>query len=417
MNASRILFVTAYMPSPPRYGGQRRLEGLIRGLSRRHAVSVVSHVDPREDVSCSLRATETYCEAVVAVPNAFYGASPRRKRLQQTRSLLSTRSYESFVYDSDPLRLALEKLVTDNYYDVVSFEVAQMVTNQLMSAWPDGRRPAFIFDAHNIEYDLLRRTAASTRGLDRRIYAELDWRKLRSEERAAWQLVDGCTVTSSRDEGLIRRDAPTVRTSVVPNAVDVDFFRPCLVGGPVDPQTVLFFGAISYHPNTDGLLFFIREILPLLKARYPAIKLRIVGPSVPPEIRAHEGDGIEVTGVVDDIRPYLAGATVIIAPLRVGGGTRFKILEAMAMQKPVVSTAVGAEGIGARDGTEILIGDRPEDFARQVGRLLEDEGLRRRMGAAARAVIEDRYSWNASVAHAEEFYDELVDRRAAAVGV
>jgi len=177
-------------------------------------------------------------------------------------------------------------------------------------------------------------------------------------------------------------------------------------------MSLLFFGAISYHPNTDGLLFFLREVLPRVKMRYPAITLRIVGPFVPPEIQSRAGDGIEVTGLVDDIRPYLERAAVVIVPLRIGGGTRFKILEAMAMGKAIVSTTVGAEGIDARDGSEILLADQPEAFAIQIGRLLEDAALRQRMGAAARLRVEGSYSWGSSVARLEEFYGKLVALRA-----
>jgi len=177
-------------------------------------------------------------------------------------------------------------------------------------------------------------------------------------------------------------------------------------------MSLLFFGAGNYHPNTDGLLFFFREILPRLRARYPGITLRILGPLIPPEIEAHAGDGVEVTGLVEDIRPYLERAAVIIAPLRIGGGTRFKILEAMAMGKAVVSTAVGAEGIDVRNGSDIMLADRPEEFASQVGRLLEDAPLRQSMGKEARLLIEQRYSWAGSVDRLQEFYAELLERRA-----
>jgi glycosyltransferase involved in cell wall biosynthesis len=408
----KILFVTLYLPSPPRYGGQRRLDGLLRGLARSHEVSVLSFVDPSEDVSCSIRATESYCEKVVVVPNESY-ASTRRKRLLQFRSLFSRRSFESFAYESSALTRALQGMLAEESYDIVSFEFAHPITEHPMDGSPRRRSAIFVLDEHNIEYDVLRRTAASGPGLDRRLYSLLDWRKLRREEREAWRSFDGCTTTSARDEELLRRDVPTARTAVVPNAVDVDHFRPSLGGRPVDSMTLLFFGAISYHPNTDGLLFFIRQILPRLRVRYPSIKLKILGPSVPTEIQALADGRIEVIGFVDDIRPYLECATVIIAPLRIGGGTRFKILEAMAMGKAVVATTIGAEGIDVRGGSDILLADEPEAFAIQVGRLLDDAALRQKMGAEARCLIERRYSWAASVARLELFYSEILARRGA----
>jgi len=310
------------------------------------------------------------------------------------------------------MQRALEKLLTDETYDVVSFEFSQMATNRPADGKVARCGALFVLDEHNIEYEILRRTASSALSLDRRLYSLLDWRKLRREEQRSWRRFDGCTVTSARDEALLRRDVPTASTAVVPNAVDVDFFRPRNGCGGTEPMSLLFFGAGNYHPNTDGLLFFFREILPRLRARYPGITLRILGPLIPPEIEAHAGDGVEVTGLVEDIRPYLERAAVIIAPLRIGGGTRFKILEAMAMGKAVVSTAVGAEGIDVRNGSDIMLADRPEEFASQVGRLLEDAALRQSMGREARLLIEQRYSWAGSVQKLEGFYAELLERRA-----
>jgi glycosyltransferase involved in cell wall biosynthesis len=388
------------------------LDGLIRGLAKRHEVSVLSLVDPSQDVSCSIRATETYCRKVVAVPNEGCALTTSQKRLLQTRSLLSRRSFESFFFYSPALKRALEKLVTEESYDIVGFEFTQMATNRLSDEQRARGGAILVLDEHNIEYEILRRTAGSASGLDRRLYNTLDWRKLRREERQAWRRLDGCTVTSARDEQLVRRDVPTARTAVVPNAVDVDFFRPSNGGRVTDPMSLLFFGAGNYHPNRDGLLFFIREILPRLKARYPGIKLRILGPSVPTEIEARGGDNIEIVGLVDDIRPHLERATVIIVPLRIGGGTRFKILEAMAMGKAIVSTTVGAEGIDVRHGSEILLGDQPEAFAMQIGRLLDDAALRQRLGAAARILAERSYTWESSVARLEGFYAELLAHRA-----
>ena len=410
MKRLKMLFVTPYLPSPPRFGGQRRLAGLMAGLARSHEVSVLSFVDPREDNSSSIRATETYCKKVIAVPNERVALATTRKRLLQLRSLLSRRSFARFVFHSGALSKALDRLLGEEPYDIVHFEFAQMVANRPRRSY-EGARPVFVLDEHNIEYDILRRTALSSPGLDRKFYNLLDWRKLRMEEQEAWRRVDGCALTSARDEELLRRELPTASTAVVPNAVDVDFFQPGPNSGRTDPMTLVFFGSLNYHPNTDGLLFFLREILPRLKARHPSLKVRIVGQQPPREIEARAGDGVEVTGLVDDVRPYIERATVIIVPLRIGGGTRFKILEAMAMGKAVVSTTIGAEGIDVHDGSDILLADEPETFAAQIGRLLDDAALRHRMGATARSLIEQRYSWSASVGRLEEFHAELLARR------
>jgi glycosyltransferase involved in cell wall biosynthesis len=173
-------------------------------------------------------------------------------------------------------------------------------------------------------------------------------------------------------------------------------------------MTIAFFGQISYYPNTDGLLFFLREIMPRLKQAHPRVKLLIIGLSPPDMISAYAGDDVIITGAVDDIRPYLERASLIIAPLRIGGGTRLKILEAMAMGKPVVSTRIGAEGIDVTDGWDILLADTAEDFAARVEQVLDDPALAHRLGGAARRLIEQRYDWQASVQRLTQLYQELL---------
>lgn len=406
----RILFVIPYLASPPRFGAQRRLDGLMRGLARSHEVSAISFVDPREDVEASLRETRRYCACVSLVPNERYALSTRRKRLLQMRSLLSPGSYERIVYRQDGLARLLRDHLAGRSYDVVNVEFMQMASN--VPAARGASRAIFVLDEHNIEYDIVHRTGTASGRLDRKLYSHIDWRKLRHEERVAWRRFDGCTMTSSRDESLVRRDSPTTRTAVVPNAVDVDAFRP-RGDAREEPMSLLFFGVPSYHPNKDGLLYFASEILPLIRARHAGARLRIVGPDVPPEIRALAGNGIEVVGFVEDVRRELERAAAVVVPLRIGGGTRFKILEAMAMERPVVSTTIGAEGLEVEDGRDVLLADTPADFAAQVVRLLDDAATRRRIGRAARAVIERGYSWGHSVAKLEAFYGQLLAERAA----
>jgi glycosyltransferase involved in cell wall biosynthesis len=188
----------------------------------------------------------------------------------------------------------------------------------------------------------------------------------------------------------------------------VEFFRPRSDDPPSDGCTVLFFGTFNYFPNRDGVLFFLREVWPKLLASHPQARLKIVGADPPPEVLAYKGPRVDVAGQVEDLRPHLAEAAVAIAPLLVGGGTRLKIVEAMAMAKPVVSTRLGAEGINATPDREILLADDPEAFAAAVGRILDDSELRARMGQAARALVEARFSWDAATEHLESLFYEVL---------
>jgi len=271
--------------------------------------------------------------------------------------------------------------------------------------------PAFLLDEHNIEYDVVKQTATTADGAFRRAYSAINWPKVQSEEKRAWAGLDGCTLTSSRDEGLLLAHAPATRTAVVPNGVDLEFFKPSAAPQPESPTTLLFFGAIDYYPNTDGLLFFTREIFPLLEARVPRVRLSIVGRRPPESIVSLRSARVEVTGAVDDVRPHIERAAVVIVPLRLGGGTRLKILEAMAMGKAIVSTSVGAAGLDVVPERDLLIADTPEAFAHQVSRLLDDPALARRLGRAARQLVAARYGWTASVDRLSSFYGEVMAAR------
>ena len=405
MTKLRLLFVTPYLPSPPRSGGPRRLHGLITGLARSHDVSVLSLVEPGDEIADAVRATREYCAEVVTVDNPRYGLAGRGKRLLQLGSLLTPLSYERLVYHRPALQARMDHLLARRHFDIITVEFAQMAPYRFTGA--GGRNATkLVLDEHNIEYDILYRTYEAGSVGPRKLYNYADYLKLRREERRAWRRFDGCTLTSARDEALLRRDCPRLPTAVVPNAVDVEFFRPAPAAP--EPATVLFFGAIDYYPNTDGLLFFLDEVWPQLRARYPALTLRIVGPSPPEAITRRAGPDIVVTGFVPDVRVELERATVAIAPLRVGGGTRLKIVEAMAMGKAIVSTTIGAEGIDVTAEEDILLADEPGAFADQVGRALDDAALRRRLGVAARRLVERRYSWAASVEKLEGFYRRLL---------
>ena len=378
------------------------MHGLMTELARQHDISVLSFVEPGDEGAESMRATREYCSTVVTVPGAILNPGVMAKRWDQIQSLLSVHSYEYRIHRKAAMQRALDRVLGGRGFDIVQIEFSQMAAYHIRTSW----RPArFCLDEHNIEYDVLRRTAGADVGVVRRVYNAVDWRKLRLEERRAWRRFDGCAVTSARDERMLASEAPGAKTAVIPNGVDVDSFSP--VAAAVEPDTVLFFGAINYYPNTDGLLFFLRDAWPILKRARPAARLRVVGPKPPPSITEWHDSSVEVVGYVDDVRPYIARAAVVIVPLRIGGGTRLKVLEAMAMRKAIVSTALGAEGIEAQHERDILMADDAAGFAHQVARVLADASIGERLGQSARKLVVERYSWRSSVNELTRFYAEL----------
>ena len=397
----KLLFLAPYLPSPPQSGAPRRVHGLMSELARRHDVSLLAFTVPGEDTAAAIAATSQYCSQVVTVEGRHLDRAlgGSRKRRLQLRTMFGMKSFERLAYYDAGFQRELDRLIEHGEFDVITTEHAQMACYRL----PHTAR--LVLDEHNIEYDILRRTTSAERASVRKIYSWVNFLKLRNEERAAWEQFDGVTLTSERDELVLCGDAPGTRTAVIPNGVDTEFFAPSET--PVDADTILFFGAINYYPNTEGLLYFLDEVFPLVKREHPGVKFMIVGQQPPPAIAARAAEDVIVTGLVDDVRPYLERAAVVIAPLRIGGGTRLKIVEAMSMGKAIVATTLGAEGLDVSDGENILLADTPDEFASQVTRALRDPRLTARLGRAARKRAEEQYSWKGVVDRLERFYAEL----------
>jgi glycosyltransferase involved in cell wall biosynthesis len=404
----KILYVSQMPASPPRFGAQARLHGLMTQLAQRHDITAVMLVDDEFDIEECRRAMQAYCREVVLIKNP-YGRDGLAKRLLQLRSLASTRSFERLRVVVPEMQQALDRVLRAQRFDIVNLEFTFLGHCDLRQAPPGAKIPALVVDSHNIDYDLARQYTRTGGSLLRRLYAEANWRKLRREELGTYGRADGVYLCSVADQKRLLDDIPTARTIVIPNAADVDFYKP----RPTDPQpdgrTIVFFGLMSYMPNIDGATWFIQEIWPRIADANPDARCKIIGGSPSPQLLALAGPRIEFTGFVPDLRPHIAEAAAVIVPLRLGGGTRLKIVEAMAMGKAMVSTTLGAEGIDAVPGRDILIEDHPKAFADAVIRLLAEPELAARIGNSARQLSEARYAWSAAAKALEGFYREILD--------
>jgi len=257
----------------------------MRGLARNHEVSLLSFIGAAGDPELSLSTTRSYCREVATLKNDVTDMDLRQKRVQQLRSLLSPRSFEYHLMLRPEFQARLDGVLARGAYDVVQVEFSQMGIYRL--ARRNARSPRFVLDEHNIEYDLVKRTAETSKGFSRKLYSAIDWRKLRREERDAWRRFDGVLLTSFRDEQLLRQDEPRIKAIVVPNAVDLDAFRPNDTAP--EAKSLLFFGAMNYHPNIDGVHYFVDEILPRIKALDPQVNLRVVGQNPPESILSRHG--------------------------------------------------------------------------------------------------------------------------------
>jgi len=410
MNEQRldILCVSQMPASPPRFGAQARMHGLMTELARRHDLTAVMLVDDEFDVDECRRAMQAYCRDVVLVQNP-YGRDGLAKRLLQLRSLASTSSFDRLRVTLPALQEALDQVLRARRFDIVNLEFPYLGHCILRQAPPGEKLPRLVVDSHEIAYDLARQFAAAGTNLGRRLYAGANWRKLRREEIGVYGEADGVYLCSVDDERRLLDTIPDARTTVIPNAADIDYYQPRRTDPAPDGRTVVYFGLLSTIPNIDAVAHFVQDIWPRIAKAHPDARCKIIGGRPPPSLLALAGPDIELTGFVPDLRPHLAAAAAVVVPLRLGGGTRLKIVEAMAMGKAIVSTSLGAEGIEAVPGRDIIIEDQPAAFADAVNRLLAEPDRAARIGAAARQAAVEKYAWSAAALALEGFYREILE--------
>ena len=386
----RVLVVTSQFPYPPTWGAGMRVYQLARHLALRHDVTLLSYADHSRDVQTEDRVA--VCRKVVLVPRE--PVTGRRRRAQQARAVVTRSPFSARTLFSAPLQTALTASLQAGY-DIVQVEGSPLMCLDYGSA-------TVVLDEHNIESEVLQRMRLAERSRLRRAYNGAEAAAYRQVERRAWARAAACVVTSEREIDAVTAVAPATPVLVVPNAVDPALFAPSSCPVPTVPDRIVFTGLLRYRPNLDAVHWFVEDVLPRVRRQRPGATFVIVGDGDPDDLADLRGRGVEVTGLVPDIRPYLASAACVVAPLRMGGGTRLKVLEALSMQKPLVSTTLGCEGLDVRDAEHLLIADGPDDMARAVTTLLEDRGFGERLGATGRQLVLGRYSWARS---AEALHD------------
>ncbi len=397
-----ILVISTKIPYPPTDGGRIAIYEPLRQLAKRgHDISLLAlsamPVDPEAasvlSQYCHLEVIEhdTRNHLISAVCNL---ASPvpytiskylSQKMCKRIRSLLSTRKYD----------LAhLENLHTAGYRSIVAdeFHLPTLLRQQ------------------NVESSLAWRYSQTQTG-PRKWYGSIQAAKLKRYEIAMCSKMDLCLTITTEDAEHMHTLNPMIKTAVVPAGVDPTDFAPQME--TEQPKMVVLIGAMDWPPNIDAALWFSSAVLPIIRRKFGDIQFYIVGKNPPSNIQAlTRQPGIFVTGFVDDVRPYLGQAAVFVVPLRSGGGMRLKILQAMAMGKAIVSTSIGAEGIHAQHGRDLLLADSAGDFADQVVQLLKETTLRRNISQSARTLVCSEYTWEHSVDLLEQAYSKVLCARA-----
>jgi polysaccharide biosynthesis protein PslH len=394
----RILWVKIGGLWPLNTGGRLRSFHIISELSRRHRVTLLTTHGPADDPA-GLAAALPQCEAVESFPTRIAKHGSARFLTALLRSWLTPLPVDLWKSRVASLQREASRLATAGQIDLCVADFLAAAPNAPLG----GALPTILF-THNVEHMIWKRLSQTEHHPLRRALLEIEWRKMRRYEGMACGAANLTLAVSEVDRAMLAALEPKSRVRAIPTGVDVDYW--CSDGRAEAPASLVFTGSMDWYPNEDAVLYFVDTILPRIRHDVPDVSLTVVGRNPTPRLRMlGEKAGVRVTGTVDDVRPHVANAAVCVVPLRVGGGTRLKIFEALSMGKAVVSTSIGAEGLPVESGEHAVITDDPADFASVVVRLLRRPDERQRLGSAGRRLVEERYSWH-EVARCFETYCE-----------
>ena len=405
-----ILFLSQIVPYPPHGGVLQRGYNLIREIGKSNRVHLLAFRHPetlptRESVEQSLEELNKFC-ATVEYVDLWPKKSPLHLAATLGCGLFVKSPFSAIAHRSISFRKRVRDILAGRPIDLIHVDtIALAQYSDLGVGLPR------VLTHHNIESKLMARRAPHENRRTSRYYIGLQADRLFAYEREWCGKFDVNIFMSQIDAMEMKRILPDLRTAVIPNGVDIDYFRP---SPPTDvPPSLIYTGGMNMFANKDAVLHFLKEIWKSIREQVPDVSFYVVGQDPPEELveMAKRDPGIRVTGYVDDVRPYISQASVYVVPLRVGGGTRLKVLDAMAMAKALVSTSLGCEGIEVSPGTNILVEDDPGAFARAVIGLIRDRAKREEIGRRARELVVSRYSWVGIGKQLSQLYEATVSSK------
>jgi glycosyltransferase involved in cell wall biosynthesis len=404
----RILWIKADPLYPLDSGGKIRTFQMLKEWHTWHRITYLALFPFGMPESAKTHAS-TYSSEQTWIP---WRDQPKRSLsfyIGLLKNLAFSRSpYVIDKYRSDAATKAISALDRTNNYDIVIADFLSMTPNIVAAGIPANKIVVF---QHNVESQIWKRHFESAKNPLLKAYMYVQWQRYHRFERDMCAAFKGVIAVSEDDADRFRQEFGLDNVlGHVPTGVDVSFFSE--LGYSPESQHIVFLGSMDWMPNIDGILEFVRTTYPKIKSQCPAVKLTIIGRNPSPAILALPASdaSIHVTGTVDDVRPYMSRGAVSVVPLRVGGGTRIKIFEAMAMGIPVVSSTIGAEGLPVQDGSNIFVADDPDTFSQRVVTLLQNPATARSMGDAGKHLVSERFSWHSAVG----LFDQMCDRAIAA---
>ena len=398
----KILFLSQRFLLPMDTGGKIRTGKILEQLSQQHDITVVGNFEEAKDALHRTRMA-SLCRRFVPV----VWREPERESLNFYFRVLKHSLSRFPVTALNDYSAALERSLLDTLAEErFDLAICDFVQSALLFRQVKGL-PRLLFQ-HNVETRIAERHMRNAGNALTRFFWRRQYRRMQRFEMQAVRDFDAVIAVSEGDAEVFRTDFGGRNVDAIPTGVDLDFYQASPESAGAGCKELVFCGSMDWLPNEDAIRFFLEEIAPALDQQIPGWNLTVVGrnPSEWLKRTASENGRVTLTGWVDDVRPYLDAAAVSIVPLRIGGGTRMKIYESMAMSKAVVSTAIGAEGLAVSDGENIHLADTPVDFASAIVRLIEKEAHRKEMESAARALVEAHFGW----ARVADVFSELCEQ-------
>jgi len=409
MAGLNILWISHFVPYPPKGGCFQRSYNLIKEVSRNNNIYLIAlrHKDktthPEAETNKAKSELEKLCKKVIILDiSSFSGLNYYYMAL---KSIFNINPLTVNLFISKDIGNIIVKLVHDIKIDVAHYDTISLCEYMHHS----GSVPK-ILNHHGVESFMIRRRVNNEPNLMKKLYLLLESYKLRKyEERNCHKFYMNLTV-SEEDKLMLKKISPRSRFEVVENGVDVDYFKQ--KDDHDNTNRLIFAGRMDQYSNVDAIMQFCRNVWPLVKEKFPKMRFSIIGNNPPQKLldMAKSDERIEVLGYVDDVRPYFAGATISICPIRDGGGTRLKILDAMAMGMPIISTTIGCEGIDVSPGINVFIANTPEEYVQSIGKLINDDMLRKSLSNCARITVEKKYSWNIIGQKLNKYYHDSVSK-------
>lgn len=407
----KILWLKSDFLYPADTGGKIRSYNILRRLAGDHEVSYLCLTDEPPTAE-EVDHLKSFCKRV-----DYIHFKPERKfspefYLALIGNLFSSRPYVINKYRNREIADEIKKRVAAGEVDVVLCDFLEMSVNlENITGVP------MVLFQHNVETEIWRRHFETSENPLKKGYLYIDYQRFYRYERSACARFDDVLVVSEADGKLLREKYDVRHTTVIPTGVDIGYFRPN--PDQIEPNSIIFVGSMDWLPNQDAVDYFVGEIYPRIKAKAADASFYIVGRRPPERIMnlARQDSSIIVTGTVDDIRPYVDTARVYVVPIRIGGGTRIKIYEALAQKKAIISTTIGAEGLPLEDGKHIIIADDPNDFAEAVVKIMNDDKLNTSISENGYSLVTEKYSWEKVAADFSRALKQVINHRRGKVAV